>query len=206
MPSPAAAPLRVSPVQREVLEKVARSATAAHREVVRARVLLDSADGCANPGDRPVARGDRGDGAVLACRVRADGLANWGKVAKGRGRKASVSEEQVAEIVELTTKTKPAGATHWSTRTMAERAGVSKDTVRRIWNELGLQPHRVDTFKLSSDPAFTEKLIDVVGLYLDPPEKRRSCCAWTRSPRSRRAGPDPGLVADGAGPGRHDDP
>lgn len=110
-------------------------------------MLLDSADGY-EPGDRPVARGDRGDGAVLAC--RADGLANWGKVAKGRGRKASVSEEQVAEIVELTTKTKPAGATHWSTRTMAERAEVSKDTVRRIWNELGLQPHRVDTFKLSA--------------------------------------------------------
>lgn len=160
---------------------MARSATAAHREVVRARVLLDSADGCAN---LAIAQWH----GVTAVTVRswraafeADGLANWGKVAKGRGRKASVSEEQVAEIVELTTKTKPAGATHWSTRTMAERAEVSKDTVRRIWNELGLQPHRVDTFKLSNDPAFTEKLIDVVGLYLDPPEKAIVLCMDEKS-------------------------
>ena len=155
---------------------MARSATAAHREVVRARVLLDSADGCAN---LAIAQWH----GVTAVTVRswraafeADGLANWGKVAKGRGRKASVSEEQVAEIVELTTKTKPAGATHWSTRTMAERAGVSKDTVRRIWNELGLQPHRVDTFKLSNDQAFTDKLIYVVALYLEPPEKAILLC------------------------------
>jgi len=163
------------------LEKVARSATAAHREVVRARVLLDAADGVGNK----TAAARHG---VTAVTVRSwrkafevDGLTTWGKVAKGRGRKPTVSDEKVAEIVELTTKTRPKGQTHWSTRTMAERAGVSKDTVRRIWNDLGLQPHRVETFKVSNDPAFTEKLIDVVGLYLNPPTRAVVLCMDEKS-------------------------
>ncbi|MGV1008837.1 MAG: helix-turn-helix domain-containing protein [Dermatophilaceae bacterium] len=165
----AAAPLSVSDAHREVLEKVARSTTAAHREVVRARVLLEAADGV---GNKTVAARH----GVTAVTVRAwrhafevDGLTGWGKVKAGRGRKAIISEEQVAEIVELTTKTTPPGATHWTCRTMAARVGVSSATVQRIWSELGLQPHRVDTFKVSNDPRFTEKLIDVVGLYLPLP-------------------------------------
>ncbi|WP_460829485.1 IS630 family transposase [Nocardioides hungaricus] len=177
----AAPALRVSPVQREVLERVARSGTAAHREVVRARVLLDAADGM---GNKTVAARH----GVTAVTVRAwraafevDGLNDWGKVKPGRGRKATITEEQVAEIVELTTKTRPPGATHWSCRTMAERVGVSPATVQRIWSELGLQPHRVDSFKVSNDPRFTEKLIDVVGLYLDPPEKAIVLCMDEKS-------------------------
>ncbi|GAB3197518.1 IS630-like element ISBj5 family transposase [Nocardioides hungaricus] len=125
---------------------------------------------------------------VTAVTVRAwraafevDGLNDWGKVKPGRGRKATITEEQVAEIVELTTKTRPPGATHWSCRTMAERVGVSPATVQRIWSELGLQPHRVDSFKVSNDPRFTEKLIDVVGLYLDPPEKAIVLCMDEKS-------------------------
>ena len=177
----AAAPLAVSPAQREVLERVARSTTSAHREVVRARVLLDAAEGVGNK--TVAARHGVSPVTVRAWRsaFEADGLTDWGKVKPGRGRKAAITAEQVAEIVELTTKTKPAGATHWSTRTMAERAGVSKDTVRRIWNELGLQPHRVDTFKVSNDPRFTEKLVDVVGLYLNPPEKAIVLCMDEKS-------------------------
>lgn len=181
MASPAAAPLAVTSSQREVLERVARSTTAAHREVVRAKVLLDAADGVANV---TIARRHE----VTAVTVRAwrkafesDGLTRWGKVAGGRGKKPVISDATTAQIVELTTKTKPAGHTHWSTRTMAERAGVSKDTVRRIWNELGIQPHRIDTFKVSNDPAFTEKLIDVVGLYLDPPTKAVVLCMDEKS-------------------------
>jgi len=124
----------------------------------------------------------------------ADGLTDWGKVKPGRGRKATISEEKIAEIVELTTKTTPPGHTHWSCRTMAERVGVSPATVQRIWSELGLQPPPVDTFKVSNDPLFTEKLIDVVGLYLNPPRRQR-CCAWTRSPRFRHW-TAPGVIAD----------
>ncbi len=177
----AAPALSVSPAQREVLERVARSSSAAHREVLRARVLLDAADGV---GNRTIA----GRHGVTAVTVRAwrdvfevDGLTDWGKVKAGRGRKPSISAEKVAEIVELTTKTRPPGATHWSCRTMAKRVGVSPATVQRIWSELGLQPHRVDMFKVSNDPRFTEKLIDVVGLYLNPPERAIVLCMDEKS-------------------------
>ena len=177
----AAAPLSVSSAQRRVLERLARSETSAHREVVRARVLLDAAEGSGNKtiasryGVSPVT--------VRSWRetFEEEGLTNWGKVKPGRGRKASISEEKVAEIVELTTQTTPKAHTHWSTRTMAEHAGMSKDSVQRIWSELGIQPHRVDTFKVSNDPRFTEKLIDVVGLYLNPPDKAVVLCMDEKS-------------------------
>jgi transposase len=171
----------MSPAQREVLERVARSSTAAHREVRRARVLLDAADGVAN--STIAAR--RGVTAVTVRAWRAafesEGLANWGKVKKGRGRKPQITEGKIAEIVELTTTTTPPGHTHWSCRTMAARVGVSPATVQRIWSELGLQPHRVDTFKVSTDPRFSEKLIDVVGLYLNPPEQAVVLCMDEKS-------------------------
>jgi DNA-binding MurR/RpiR family transcriptional regulator len=76
----------------------------------------------------------------------------------------------VAAIIKLTTSSKPANATHWSTRSMAEKAGVSEATVRRIWRAHGLKPHLSRSFKVSNDPEFAEKLADVVGLYLNPPE------------------------------------
>lgn len=179
--SAAAAPLSVSAGERAVLEKVARSSSAAHREVVRAKVLLDAADGLGNKriaavhGVSPIT--------VRAWRAEfeAEGLSNWGKVKAGRGRKASVTDEQVARIVELTATSAPQGHTHWSTRTMAKQVGVGKDTVARVWKELGLTPHRVDTFKVSNDPLFTEKLIDVVGLYLNPPEKAIVLCLDEKS-------------------------
>jgi transposase len=181
MARPPAPALPMTAAQRQVLEKVARSSTAAHREVVRAQVLLDAAEGTANA---EIARRHR----VSVITVRAwraafgtDGLTGWGKVKEGRGRKPSISEDTIAEIVELTTKTTPAGATHWSVRTMAARVGVSPATVQRVWSELGLKPHRVDTFKISNDPQFTEKLVDVVGLYLDPPDKAIVLCMDEKS-------------------------
>lgn len=181
MAHPPAPALAMTAAEREVLERVARSSTAAHREVVRARVLLDAADGTAN-----AVIADRHPVSVITVRAwRAafgtDGLTDWGKVKKGRGRKPTISEEKIAEIVELTTTTTPAGATHWSVRTMAARVGVSPATVQRIWSELGLKPHRVDTFKISNDPHFVEKLIDVVGLYLDPPDKAIVLCMDEKS-------------------------
>lgn len=179
--SSAAAPLSMSPAQRQVLEKVARSSSSAHREVLRARVLLDLADGVGNK----TAAAHHGVTAVTVRAWRAafeaDGLAGWGKVKEGRGRKPVITEDKIAEIVELTTNTTPPGATHWSCRTLARRVGVSPATVQRIWSELGLQPHRVDAFKVSNDPRFTEKLIDVVGLYLNPPEKAIVLCMDEKS-------------------------
>jgi transposase len=167
--------------QRAVLERVSRSTAAPHREVVRAKVLLDAADGV---GTKTIAVRHE----VTAVTVRAwrsefaeKGLTEWGKVKKGRGRKATITDEQVAEIVRLTTQEEPKGHTHWSCRTMAGRVGVSPATVQRIWHELGLQPHRLDTFKVSNDPRFAEKLIDVVGLYLNPPEQAIVLCMDEKS-------------------------
>ena len=82
-----------------------------------------------------------------------------------------LSPERIATIVEMTLRTTPTHATHWTTRTMAKAAGVSEAMVRRIWHQHGLQPHRVERFKQSTDPRFVEKLRDIVGLYLQPPTK-----------------------------------
>jgi transposase len=141
----------MSAAQREVLNRIARSSSAAHREVVRAQVLLDAAEGTSNA---EIAR--RHPVSVITVRswraaFETDGLTGWGKVKKGRGRKPSISEDTIAEIVELTTKTTPPGATHWSVRTMADRVGVSPATVQRIWDARGLKPHRVEIFKVSND-------------------------------------------------------
>lgn len=114
-------------------------------------------------------------------RFSEDGLAGLDKIRAGRGRKPSIPEETIAEIVQLTTTTTPPGATHWSCRTMAKKVGVSSATVQRIWSDLGLAPHRVDTFKVSTDPRFQDKLIDVVGLYLNPPEKAIVLCMDEKS-------------------------
>src|SRR5207245_206460 len=85
-------------------------------------------------------------------------------------RKPELSPARIQEVVEATLHTTPAGATHWTVRTMAKARGLGPTTIHRIWRQHGLQPHRVETFKLSRDPRFVEKLRDVVGLYLDPPE------------------------------------
>jgi transposase len=114
-------------------------------------------------------------------RFAQDGLAKLGEVRSGRGRKPSISDEQVEEIVRLTLHERPEGHTHWSCRTMAVRAGVSPATVQRIWDARGLKPHRVETFKLSRDPQFEDKLIDVVGLYLNPPAKAVVLCMDEKS-------------------------
>ena len=177
----AAPALPMSDTERATLEQLSRSQTAAHREVQRAKALLMAADGVANTrisaevGVTPVT--------VRAWRDRfvEDGLAKLGEVRAGRGRKASLTEEQVAAIVHDTLHTTPKGETHWSCRTMAKHAGVSPATVQRIWHDLGIKPHRVDTFKVSNDPAFEEKLTDVVGLYLAPPEKAIVLCLDEKS-------------------------
>src|SRR5271154_4314431 len=165
----AAMPLAVS--QREVLEKLARSRTAKHRDVQRARALLLAADGVANT--RIGAEVGVSPTSVSNWRERfiSEGLGLFGPVRPGRGRKASIPVEKVEAIVHSTLHEKPPGETHWSCRSMAKARGVSPATVQRIWSARNIQPHRVKTFKLSNDKRFEEKLVDVVGLYLNPPEK-----------------------------------
>jgi transposase len=98
-----------------------------------------------------------------------------------KGPKPSITPEKVEQIVHATLHDKPKGETHWSLRSMARHAGVSRSTVQRIWQARGLKPHRVDTFKVSTDPAFEEKLTDVVGLYLNSPENAIVLCMDEKS-------------------------
>jgi transposase-like protein len=169
MRSPTAA-LPLAESQREVLERLARSQTARHRDVQRARALLFAAEGRANT--RIAADLGVSPTTVFNWRERfqSDGLKGLGVVRPGRGPKPSIPPEKVAEIVRVTLHEKPAGETHWSCRTLAARVGVSPATVQRIWSARNIKPHRVETFKLSNDKRFEEKLVDVVGLYLNPPE------------------------------------
>ena len=164
-----------------MLESLARSQSGAHREVVRAKALLMAADGVANTaiaGSLSVS-----PASVKSWRERftEEGLAKLGQVRKGRGRKPSIPQSKIDEILDLTQNYRPKGETHWSCRTMAAAAGVSKSTVQVVWHARGLKPHRVKTFKLSNDPRFEEKLIDVVGLYMNPPEKAIVLCADEKS-------------------------
>ena len=115
------------------------------------------------------------------------------EVAAGRGRKPQFTTDKIDEIIKATLQTRPAGATHWSCRTMAKKHGVSKATINRIWQSHGLQPHRIKQFKLSRDPRFLEKLIDVVGLYINPPEKALVLCVDEKSQIQALDRTQPGL-------------
>ena len=172
MPLPLALPLEMSVEQRSVLDEIARSSAREHREVRMARALLLAADGV---GTNEIGR-RVGVSAITIRSWRArfltDGVAGVGRVAPGRGRRVSLERDLAERIVEATCTTRPPdGATHSSTRALALELGVSRETVRRIWRAYGLTPWRIDTFKLSRDPDFTAKLLDVVGLYLDPPQR-----------------------------------
>ena len=104
------------------------------------------------------------------------------KTRPGPDAKPTIGTRLTKRVVTMTTRQQPANATHWSTRTMAAVAvGISEASVRRIWHAHGLKPHRVDAFKISNDPAFAEKLEDIVGLYLDPPEHALVLCADEKS-------------------------
>ena len=163
-------PLQVTDPQRGVLETLSRSQTAAHRDVQRAKALLMASDGFATT--RIATEIGVSPATVTRWRERfeQEGLKASVKVRPGRGRKPSIGPEKVQAIVHATLHEKPEGETHWSCRSMARAQGVSHATVQKIWAARGLRPHRTETFKLSTDPRFEEKLVDVVGLYLNPPE------------------------------------
>jgi transposase len=173
--------LVMSEGQRGALGVLARSQTAPHRQVQRAEALLLAGAGVANT--QIAARVGVKAATVRSWRARfaEEGLAKLGKVRAGRGRKSSIPQAKIDQIVELTRNSKPAGQTHWSCRTMAAQVGVSPATVQRVWAARGLKPHLVKTFKLSNDPRFEEKLIDVVGLYLAPPDNAIVLCLDEKS-------------------------
>ncbi|MDT7666612.1 MAG: hypothetical protein QOD04_6168 [Pseudonocardiales bacterium] len=165
----AAAALLISEEQRAGLEDIVGSPSLPHRAVRQAEGLLLAAEGIGN--EEIGRRVGVSANTVRAWRARfaTSGVGGIGVVAPGRG---PTSRLPVAEVVRATLNERPPdGSTHWSTRTMAKRIGIGKDSVARIWADHNLKPWRVDTFKLSTDPRFEEKLIDVVGLYMNPPDK-----------------------------------
>jgi transposase len=171
----------VSDEDRRTLEKWSRGRTTPARLVLRAKIVLLAAAGRMN---KDIAAELR-TGMKTVCQWRSryvrQGLAGVEKDAPRGGRPATGSVAVAAEIVRKTTTETPAAATHWSTRTLAAELGVSPSMVQRVWKANNLQPHRVKTFKLSNDPQFAEKLVDVVGLYLNPPENSVVLCVDEKS-------------------------
>jgi transposase len=168
----AAPALAVSDEQREALERMARSSSLAHRTVTQARALLLAADGVSIY--QTARQLGVASNSVRAWRRRfeTEGVGGVGKIAEGRGRPAWVAGEVEDAVINDTLHARPDdGSTQWSTRTMADRYGIGKDTVARIWRKHDLKPWQMATFKVSDDPDFEAKLVDVVGMYLDPPAR-----------------------------------
>jgi transposase len=126
-------------------------------------------------------------------RFSRDGLQSLWEVAPGRGRKATYGPERIKAILDATLQSKPKGITHWSCRLMAASQGISKSTVSNLWRSHNLKPHRTKTFKLSRDPKFLEKLTDVIGLYLNPPDKAIVLCVDEKSQIQALNRTQPGL-------------
>src|SRR4051812_15924545 len=197
MPNPAAAEVVLSAEEREQLERWTRRRSSAQALALRARIVLLAAEGLRNTEiaerlgiTRPP---------VTKWRNRfvehgLDGLSDEPRP----GRPRTITDERVEEVIVRTLETTPKDATHWSTRSMAAEVGLSREAVGRIWRAFGLQPHRQETWKLSKDPQFIDKVRDVVGLYLNPPERAVVLCVdeksqiqgWTAARRSCRCCPE----------------
>ena len=126
-------------------------------------------------------------------RFRTQGLRGLWEIAPGRGRKATYDSTRIKTVIDATLQSKPRGNTHWSCRLMATAQGISKSTVSNIWRSHNIKPHRTKTFKLSRDPKFLEKLTDVVGLYLNPPDKAIVLCIDEKSQIQALDRTQPGL-------------
>jgi transposase len=169
------AELVVTTVERDTLEQWARRPKTAQALAQRARILLACATGASNTT------------VAARCQVTQQMVGKWrarfvarrleGLLDEPRpGTPRRITDAQVEAVVRQTLETAPRDATHWSTRAMAARSGLSQTTIRRIWHAFALQPHRTETFKLSQDPLFIDKVRDVVGLYLAPPDKALVLC------------------------------
>jgi transposase len=173
-------PLNVTTQEKEKLSMLARRPKSAQAIAMRARIVLGCNDGLSNG---EVAKRLRITGATVCkwrerFRVeRLEGLLDEPRL----GAPRSISDAKVEEVITKTLESMPVNSTHWSTRLMAKKTGLSQTAIVRIWRAFGLQPHRVENFKFSKDPQFVEKVRDIVGLYLNPPDRAIVLCVDEKS-------------------------
>jgi transposase len=180
MPNPRAVAVVLNDEEREQLEAWARRRKSAQALAQRSRVVLAAAEGLNNSeiaARLGIGRGMASTWRLRFARDRLDGLVDEPRP----GRPRTIDDEKVEAVIVRTLETAPKDATHWSTRSLAAELGLSQSAVSRIWRAFGLQPHRSETWKLSRDPLFIEKVRDVVGLYLDPPERAVVLCVDVKS-------------------------
>ena len=185
--------MTLSNSDREELERWVSAHRTPQQVAQRCRIVLAAAQG---QSDKDIAENMKINTKTVALwrqRFVSAGPDSLWEVAAGRGRKPVYAADKIEEVISATLQTLPKGATQWSCRTMAQKQGVSKATINRIWQSHGLQPHRVKAFKLSRDPKFLEKLTDVVGLYLNPPEKALVLCIDEKSQIQALDRTQPGL-------------
>ena len=173
-------PLVLSDEERLQLNAVAKSRSLPHGLVTRARLVLLASEGIANKGIAKKLNLSHQSVSMWRQRFLKQGLRGLHDELRP-GRPRSVSDERVAQLVRKTLATHPRDGTHWTVRSMAKHAGLSAPTVHRIWQAFGLQPQRQRHFKLSPDPFFVEKVRDIVGLYLNPPDKAMVLCIDEKS-------------------------
>ena len=180
MAAPKAVQIELSEGERAELEARLRRRKITRGDALRAEIVLLAAEGLSNLAITErlgIARMTVATWRRRFAERRLDGLTDEPRP----GAPRTVTDEKVAEVVTATLETLPAGRTHWSSRGMARAAGLAPSTVQRIWKAFSLQPHRVETFKLSTDPLFVEKVRDIVGLYLSPPERALVLCVDEKS-------------------------
>lgn len=173
--------IQLSDPDRRTLEQWARGRSTPARQVLRAKIVLDAVAGLDNQQIAVTCGTDPRTVARWRKRFARMGLEGLEKDAPRGGRPPKARQELIAEIVRKTTQEKPANATHWSTRTLAIALGTSRSMVNRVWRAVGLKPHLVKSFKVSNDPLFARKVVDVVGLYLDPPKNSLVLCVDEKS-------------------------
>ena len=188
-----AQPILITDEERELLTRWARGRSTPARLVARAKIVLLAASGLQNQQIARQVGTDRFTVARWRSRFAQEHLGGIEKDAPRSGRKPTRRNRLAARIIERTTQTRPAQATHWSVRTLARALNVSESMVHRVWKANNLKPHLTRSFKLSNDPRFVEKVIDVVGLYLNPPDRALVLCVDEKSQIQALDRTQPGL-------------
>jgi transposase len=186
-------PFVLSEDQQQQLERWLAALGTPQQVALRCRIILAIAAGKSEVVIATENRVNRKTVRLWRERFQTRGLQGLWEIAPGRGRRATYDSSRIKAVIDATLQSKPKGSTHWSCRTMAAAQGISKSTVNNIWRSHNIKPHRTETFKLSRDPKFLEKLTDVVGLYLNPPDKAIVLCIDEKSQIQALDRTQPGL-------------